>query len=365
MPVIAHAPGRVNLIGEHTDYNGGFVMPCAIAYRTCVLARERSDSVVRATSIFGEVSFELPDLPQRRAENWTDYLRGILFELKGAGISLRGADLEIEGDVPIGAGLSSSASFEVATALAMLAVTGACLEARDVALLAQRAENEYTGTRCGIMDQIAVLYGRKGQAVFLDTRTLDAQLLDVPAGVAVVICDTTVKRELSKGAYNERRRQCEEAVAALSRRYPDVVQLRDVTLEQLQASQELLSPVLYRRALHVVTENVRVQEAAAALKCGDVARFGALMNASHASLRDNFEVSSPELDTLVEIAQSLPGLRGARMTGAGFGGCTVNIVDAAAANDFRACISEAYRQKTGVAPKIYDGTPSDGAGVAA
>ena len=359
------APGRVNLIGEHTDYNGGFVMPCAIAYETRVRARARADGLVHARSFFGQVAFDLTNLPAKRAGNWSDYVRGVVFELRNAGVALRSCELHITGNVPIGAGLSSSASFEVAVALALLATAEAAMESKDLALLTQRAENDYTGTRCGIMDQVAVLYGRAHHAVFLDTRTLETQLLNVPTGVAVVICDTMVKRELSKGSYNERRRECEQAAARLSERFPSVAQLADVTLEQLTTSRDILADNLYRRALHVVTENDRVRQAAAALQAGDIRQFGALMNASHQSLRELYDVSIPELDTMVQIAQAFPGVYGARMTGGGFGGCTVNLVEAERANDFREHVSQTYQRKTGIVPNLYDGTPSDGAQILA
>ncbi len=355
----------MNLIGEHTDYNGGYVMPCAISSGTRVVARERSDRIVFARSGFADnAEFDLDRLPARRSGTWTDYLRGLLIELVGAGVALRGADVDITADVPIGAGLSSSASLEISLARALLAVAQAGIDLRDLARLAQRAEARHVGTRCGIMDQYAVLFGRKGKALFLDACSLQFELLDVPDSIALVICNTMAAHRLSEGAYNERRLQCEQSVAALQARFPQLSHLRDVSPERLEDARTLLSPLLYRRALHVVSENARVLEARAALVQRDVRRFGELMNASHRSLRDDFEVSCPELDTMVSLAQSMPGVYGARMTGGGFGGCTVNMVDAAVAADFRRDIARAYWQHTGVQAEIYDGTPSDGADVA-
>ena len=290
-------------------------------------------------------------------------MRGVLIELQRAGVSLAGADFQVTSTVPLGAGLSSSASFEIAIALAMLERCGATMTRIDIAKLAQRAEVDHTGTRSGIMDQFAVLFGEAGSATFLDTRSLDYAHVPVPAGVTIVICNTMVKHALAAGAYNERRAQCEAAVATLQRWYPDIRALRDVSLEQLEAHAADITPVLYHRALHVVSENARVVEAKAAFERGDAGAFGKLMNASHESLRDDYEVSCPELDVMVALARRFEGVYGARMTGGGFGGCTVNLVDVANVESFRAAIAKGYYRETGMHPDLYDGTPAAGASV--
>jgi galactokinase len=363
--VEARAPGRVNLIGEHTDYNDGFVMPVAIAYETRVSVAPAADRLVKVTSESVDASaiFDLDALETGRAGDWTDYARGVLIELHRAGVALAGAGLHVTSTVPLGAGLSSSASFEVAVALAMLQRSGATMPRIEIAKLSQRAEAEHTGTRSGIMDQFAVLFGEAGSATFLDTRSLGYAHVPVPAGVKIVICNTMVKHALAAGAYNERREQCEAAVEVLKRWYPEIRALRDVSLAQLEAHATGIAPILYHRALHVVGENARVLEAKTAFERGDAVAFGRLMNASHESLRDDYEVSVPELDVMVALARRCAGVYGARMTGGGFGGCTVNLVDVTQAESFRAEITRGYFQETGMHPDIYDGTPAAGAAV--
>jgi galactokinase len=362
--VRTQAPGRVNLIGEHTDYNDGFVLPCAIAYETRVAASERSDRIVSVQSRFDDsASFEIDRLPVQQLGLWSDYVRGVLIELRESHVDLPGADLRVTGSVPLGAGLSSSASFQIAVALAMLALADAPMNRAELARLAQRAEMRHAGTQCGIMDQFAVLFARQGHALFLDTRTLQFDLVPVPPQAAIVICNTMVKHELAVGAYNERRAQCEQSVALLRERYPEIRALRDVTPEQLRQASALLPPLILARARHVVTENERVLQAVHALRAGDLRSFGALMYASHESLQSDYAVSAPELDTMVALAKAFDGTIGARMTGGGFGGCTVNLVHAARAGEFRSYIARAYERETGIAPEIYDGTPSAGASV--
>ncbi len=362
--VEARAPGRVNLIGEHTDYNDGFVLPCAIAYDTHVLASERAGRLVTARSSFDEPAvFDLDALPMQRIGAWSDYVRGVLIELRDAGVNLCAADLRIQGNVPLGAGLSSSASFEVAVALAMLALARAQLPPLDLAQLAQRAEIRHVGTRCGIMDQVAVLCAQPGHALFLDTRSLQWEQIAVPPEASIVICNTMVKHDLASGAYNERRAECELAVERVRARYPQVRALRDVSVEQLPELQTFLPSPIFERARHVVTENGRVMEAVRALRAKGLSRFGALMYESHASLRDDYAVSCPQLDMLVEMARSLEGTIGARMTGGGFGGCTVNLVHRDYAPEFRAGIAQAYWRETGIVPELYDGSPSAGAAI--
>lgn len=360
--VQARAPGRVNLIGEHTDYNDGFVLPCAIAYDTHVFGAARPDRMVTVRSRFGEPAvFNLDRLPSERRGAWSDYVAGILVELTRAAVALQGADLKVAGTVPLGAGLSSSASFEIAIALAMLAIAQTQVQPLELARLAQRAEREYAGTQCGIMDQFTVLFARKGSALFLDTRSLEFDLIAVPADAAIVICNTMVRHDLSASAYNERRGECGRAVDLLRARHPRIRALRDVTLDQLLGERAHLPAPLFSRARHVISENARVREAADCLRSGNLERIGELMYASHESLRADYAVSCPELDTMVDIAKAFDGTIGARMTGGGFGGCTVNLVHAGRAGAFGSHMAGAFRRETGIVPEIYDGTPSAGA----
>lgn len=351
------APGRVNLIGEHTDYNDGFVLPCAIAYDTSVFASPRGDRMLTVRSRLGEpAAFDLDRLPLERRGAWSDYARGMLIELRHAGIDLRGGDLRVTGTVPLGAGLSSSASFEVAVGLALLALAHAQMKPLELARLAQRAEIEHVGTRCGIMDQFTVLFAKAGHVMLLDTRTLDFEAIPLPPGIAIVICNTMVRHDLASSHYNERRAECERAAHLLN-----VRALRDVSMEQLLHARSRLTPQLFARARHVISENGRVLEAASALRAGDLERLGSLLYASHESLRTDYAVSCPELDAMVEIARTHSATIGARMTGGGFGGCTVNVVRAESAGEFRMYMATEYRLRTGIVPEIYDGTPSAGA----
>ncbi|HTU81438.1 MAG TPA: galactokinase [Candidatus Acidoferrales bacterium] len=359
----ARAPGRVNLIGEHTDYNDGFVMPVAIALGTEIVSLPRDDRtlVVDSAAYPQPASFDLDGIPRARRNDWADYARGVILELQSAGVALRPANLRVTSDLPRGAGLSSSASFEVALALALLQGARARMEPREIALLCRRAETTGAGVRSGIMDQFAALFCRAGHALLLDTRSLDYEQLPFPHGVAVVVCNTMTRRSLAAGAYNTRREECERAVRRLRERNAGVRALRDVTPAGLEARRDDLGEPIYRRARHVVGENARVLEARRALQRGDARRLGALMNASHESLRDDYDVSSRELDAMVDAARACEGVYGARMTGAGFGGCTVNLVAADDVDAFRRNVSERYRAITGIVPEIYDGTPSDGA----
>ena len=351
------APGRVNLIGEHTDYNAGFVMPVALQFATRVAAGPRTDDLlVLRSSTFPEEEICCP-LSQLRpgsvAHHWSDYPQGVAWACREAGYALKGANLLIAGDVPMGAGLSSSASLEVSTALALLSIHGCQLPSRaELAQLCQRAENEYVGMRCGIMDQFISCCGAADHALMLDCRSLKYRLLPLSSSARVVICNSGVRHELAGGEYNLRRQACEEGAGRLG-----VATLRDASLAAL----DRLPPVLHQRCRHVVTENERVLAAAAALESGDLDSFGQHMFASHASLRDDYEVSCPELDGLVELARPLPGVLGARMTGGGFGGCTVNLVRSSAAEEFAQSIAEAYRRRTGRTPEVYIGCASQGA----
>ncbi|MBI1740048.1 MAG: galactokinase [Candidatus Koribacter versatilis] len=363
-PRIFRAPGRVNLIGEHTDYNDGFVMPAAIEFYTWVAADRRGDPVLRVESDqFSEAAeWPLDGLSGAPRKHWSDYVRGVAAVLQAAGCPLSGANLVIHGQVPLGAGLSSSAALEVSTALALLSVSNYQLPPLELAKLCQRAEHEYAGTRCGIMDQFIATFGRSGHALMLDCRSLDYKLLPVPEEARLVICNSMVKHELAAGQYNLRRADCEAGVRLLQQHLPNVRALRDVTLPDLEKHRDELPEVVYRRCRHVVTENQRVLEAADALQSGDLARFGRLMYESHRSLRDDYEVSCRELDLLGELAATGEGVYGARMTGGGFGGCTVNLVRADAADRFQRYIMEAYAKDAGKTPEVYVCSAAQGAG---
>lgn len=360
------APGRINLIGEHTDYSDGFVLPAAIRYETRVSTRPRADRhvLVRSADFPGTRDFDLDRLPVGVAHDWSDHVRGVLIELQRAGSSLRGADFAIASDVPIGAGLSSSASVMVATGFAALALSHAKIDRVALAKVAQRAENEHAGARTGIMDPFVSANARAGDALLIDTRSLAFEYLPLPASAEVVICNTMVKHDHATGGYNERRKECEAGTAVLARRFPDVRALRDATLERLAAVRAALPDVVYRRCRHVITENARTLDAAGALRSGDLETFGTLMDASHASLRDDYEVSCRELDVMVELARAYRGGRvyGARMTGGGFGGCAIALVEKTAVDGFSASIRAAYRDAVGVEPATYVGAGADGAG---
>ena len=363
VPRIFRAPGRVNLIGEHTDYNDGFVMPVAIDRSTWVGVSPRSDSIVRVySSDFNETGeFDLSVFPPPPRKHWSDYVRGVAAVLQQSGYPLKGADLLIKGEIPIGSGLSSSAAIEVATALALLANSGNEVDRVHLAKLCQRAENEFVGMRCGIMDQFISCCGKKDCSLMLDCRSLSYQLLPMQAETRLVICNTMVKHELASGEYNKRRAECEEAVHRLQKVLPGVLALRDVSLKALEAQREILPEVVYRRALHVVTENQRVLEAAKALERNDPVTFGKLMVESHQSLKSNYEVSCLELDIMVGLAKTLSGVYGSRMTGGGFGGCTVTLLESSKVDEFRENMATRYKQATGLHPEIYPCTAAGGA----
>ena len=365
LPRVFRAPGRVNLIGEHTDYNDGFVMPAAIGFYCFVAVAPRRD---RRLVIYSEefrdqieVDFDTLSASAKPSHMWSDYPLGVALKLEQSGSRLSGANLMIHGEVPIGAGLSSSASIEVATALALATVSGIAVDRIELARICQQAESDFVGMKCGIMDQFISIHGRQNRALMLDCRSLDFALVSVPESVRLVICNTGVKHQLASGEYNRRRADCEEAVAALKKDMPAIRALRDVRPEQLEQHRRLLPPIPYKRALHVVRENERVLQGAAALRSGDLSAFGQCMSASHASLRDLYEVSCRELDLVVEIANQQPGCYGARMTGGGFGGATINLIDAEHAENFAENVAAAYRTATGISPEIYSCTPVDGA----
>ncbi len=362
-PSLFRAPGRVNLIGEHTDYNDGFVMPAAIRFATCVAAAPNDTAEFRCASLQQDkpAGFSLNDPSPKPRHDWTDYIRGVQLQLAQAGVLTPAADLLIDSTVPMGAGLSSSAALEVSTALALLHLAGANLDREAIARLCQRAENEFVGSRSGIMDQFASLFGRRDHAVLLDCRSLETRYIPVPAGVKLVICNTMVKHSLASGEYNARRAECEACVQYFSQFRSGVTALRDVTEKDFQQHQAGLPEVLRRRCRHVITENARVLQAARALDSGDLAEFGRLMYESHASLRDDYEVSCRELDVMVELTRHIPGTFGARMTGGGFGGCIVALVEEQKTEDFERQISIGYSQATQINPEIYITEASEGA----
>ena len=354
---VARAPGRVNLIGDHTDYNEGFVLPMAIDRAVWIAARARGDDTLSMYSIdFDEEAvFQLHN-GSARGTGWQEYVRGMTWALESSGKVTKGLEGVCGGDVPVGAGLSSSAALELATARTCAAVSGFAWEPTAMARLAQRAENEWVGVNCGIMDQLIAARGAAGHALLIDCRTLETRAVPVPSSAAVVVLDTATRRGLVDSAYNERRAQCEAAAKRFG-----VRALRDVDLATFEKRASLLDASTYQRARHVITENARTIAAAHALEQGDVARVGALMNESHASLRDDFQVSRGELDTMVELAHSHPACHGARMTGAGFGGCAVALVDAAAAHAFARDIAARYESATRLHPSVYVCAASDGA----
>jgi galactokinase len=358
-PIVARAPGRVNLIGDHTDYNDGFVLPMAIDREVWIAVRGRDDRRVAIHSIdFNEdATFALDDGGARKG-GWVEYVRGVAWALEENGRPTRGWEGVAAGDVPLGAGLSSSAALELAAARTFAAVSGVVWQPVAMARLAQRAENEWVGVNCGIMDQLISAAGAAGHALLIDCRSLETRSVLVPEKASVVVLDTGTRRGLVDSAYNERRAQCEQAA-----RFFGVPALRDVDLATFESREGELDPLTRRRARHVITENARTTAAADLLEQGDVARVGKLMDESHVSLRDDFEVSRPELDTMVQLAQGQDGCFGARMTGAGFGGCAVALVARDSATAFARNVSEAYSRAVGLHPAVYVCSASQGASV--
>jgi galactokinase len=363
--LLAIGPGRVNLIGEHTDYNDGFVLPVAIKRDIRIALRPRDDRHVRVYSLEYDnwYEFDLDTLRYNQELLWTNYVMGTAWALQELGIPLRGFDGIISGNVPRASGLSSSAALEVATATAFLAASdqSGALDGVKIALAAQRAENKFVGVNCGIMDQYISVLGQEGQALLIDCRSLEYQLIPVPKEAALVIGNTKASRSLASSAYNERRRQCEEGVAILQTVLPDVRALRDVTSAQLEEHKGLLSETVYRRCRHVVGENERVLQTVEALKAGDLKTMGELMNASHSSLRDDYEVSSAALDAMVNAMRSVNGVYGARLTGAGFGGCAVALVQPGREQAVVDAIYEKYPKAANIWPEVYISQAGPGA----
>jgi galactokinase len=361
---VFRAPGRVNLIGEHTDYNDGFVMPVGLELACRVAARLRDDGRLVVESVnFGEhVEIELTQ-PLEPRGHWSDYVAGVTKLLLERGCPIPGADLLVESDVPVGAGLSSSAALEVSVATALLGLTGFSMDPASVARLCQQAEHEFVGAAVGIMDQFIACYARRGTALALDCRSLDHRYVPLPTHVRLVASNTMIEHAISAGEYNRRRQQCDEAVRVLREEHPQISSLRDITLRDLDACRDRLGELLFRRARHVVSENERVQAAAAALERVDLDALGSLMAASHRSLRDDYEVSCPELDAMVEIAQDIPGVFGTRMTGGGFGGCTITLIDETEVERLLQRLPLEYAARTGRRPDVYVTDSADGAGV--
>jgi len=349
---IFRAPGRVNLIGEHTDYNDGFVLPMAIDRAVWIAARRRDDQRVRMLALdFGNARAEFRlDQPIERdsANAWSNYVRGVAWALQQRGAKLCGLDLAIHGNVPRGAGLASSAALEVCAVTTFVEMASVAISKIEIAQLCQRAENDFVGVKCGIMDQFVSTLAQAEHALWIDCRDLSYQSVPLPRGATIVIGDTAKRRGLVDSEYNTRRAECEQAA-----RFFGVKALRDVSIEMFKQHEHDLPRLVAQRARHVITENARVLEAVAAAKQNDLATFGALMNASHESLRDDYQVSCSELDAMVEIARTQRGCLGARLTGAGFGGCTVNLVLDDAVEAFVAKVAREYQQRTGLTPHLY------------
>ena len=362
-PAVFAAPGRVNLIGEHTDYAEGFVMPAAIDFATLAGISARADGkVVLYSENYGDQRvYDAAGLPTERSGHWSDYPLGVLAVLAGEGHTIPGLSLSLWGDVPLGSGLSSSAAVEVATAVAVESLLGIRYPGPVLARLCQRSENEFVGSSCGIMDQFISANGAKDHALLLDCRDLSYKLAPIPADVALVIANTMVQHAVTGGEYTSRRAQVEEASASIARHRPEVGFLRDATLDDLKKWGGEMSPEALKRARHVITENVRTVAAAQALMENDMKELGRLMAEAHLSYSRDFEASCAEADTMVELAQDLPGLIGARLTGGGFGGCTVNLVQADHARGFATSLAALYRDSTGIEPQIHICHASGGA----
>ncbi|TYZ10987.1 galactokinase [Hymenobacter lutimineralis] len=363
-PLLVRAPGRINLIGEHTDYNGGFVLPAAINREIIFAVGLTAGTTVRLFAYDNQETYttdvrELAPGPT----HWANYLLGVAAQFQRRGLPLQGFDCVFGGNIPMGAGMSSSAAVECGLAFALDTLLATRLDRLELARFGQKAEHEYAGVQCGIMDQFASLFGRAGHVVRLDCRSLDYAYFPFDAeAYYVVLCNSGVKHSLASSEYNTRRRECEQGVTVLQQYYPEVHSLRDATLEQLEKHQVELGEVVYRRCRYVVEENLRVERACQHLLAHDLPAFGKEMYASHAGLRDQYEVSCPELDILVELARPLPGVVGARMMGGGFGGCTINLVAANAVEEFVAAMLPAYEKQTGIALETYQTTIVDGVG---
>ena len=362
---IVKAPGRVNLIGEHTDYNDGFVLPVAIDREIIMAAEPRDDREVHlyAVDLDAKSSFSLDEIGRDPQASWSNYIRGVLLLLQERGLPVKGMNAAFSGDVPLAAGLSSSAALEMATGLMATVMGQFHIDMVDLVKIAQAAENTFVGVNCGIMDQFISGLGRKDHALFLDCRSLDYELVPLPPmdDYKIVIANTMVKRGLVDSAYNERRSQCEQGVEILRQYLSGITALRDVTPADFGKYRKHLPAIVAQRCEHIIFENQRVLDSVGALQASSISEFGRLMGESHRSLRDLYEVSCKELDIMVEAAWGVPGTSGARMTGAGFGGCTVNLVEAGAVDTFVAEVKEIYTAKTGLVPEFYVCQAEDGA----
>ena len=357
-PLLVRAPGRINLIGEHTDYNEGLVLPAAIDKEIYFAVGLNNSTAIRLVShdINDSFTVELTEVKPTTVQ-WANYLLGVVAQLQGQGVAVPGFDCVFGGNVPMGAGLSSSAAVECGLAFALNELTGAGLDRMALARLAQAAEHEYAGVKCGLMDQFASLHGRAGQVVRLDCRSLEYAYFPFDAErYHVVLCNSGVKHALASSEYNTRRQECAEGVAVLRRHYPEVASLRDATATQLLAHRAELGETVYHRCTYVVAENQRVDEVCASLMAANMARVGELLYASHAGLRDDYAVSCPELDVLVELSRQAPGCYGARMMGGGFGGCTLNLVEASQTDAFVAAMAAGFRAAFGRELETYQTT---------
>ena len=352
----------MNLIGEHTDYNDGFVLPAAIEFHCWVAAAPCADTkiVIHSENLNETAEASLESICPATKGHWSNYPVGVAWALKEAGKRVCGANLLVTSDVPLRAGLSSSAAIEVAVGFALLHQIGVGIDLAELAQLCQKAENEFVGAHVGIMDQFVSCHGRASHALLLDCRSLEYRLVKLPSGIQLVICNTMVKHEIGSSQYNVRRAECEEGVRALSKVLPGIRALRDVTLAQLETHRALLNPTVYSRCRHVISENDRVQSAVRVFESGNVRSLSPLMRESHRSLRDDYEVSCKELDLMVEIAAAQPGVIGARMTGGGFGGCTINLVESGAVGAFKQNVAAKYLAQTGLTPEIYVSPAADG-----
>ena len=362
-PTVSRAPGRVNLIGEHTDYNAGFVMPAALEFATLTAASQRSDRRLQVYSMIMDETreFDLDSPPPGPTGDWSDYILGVALMLESSGRNLSGADLIVWSDVPIGAGLSSSAALEVSCAHALLTESGLPFDPIEVAQLCQRAENDFVGMRCGVMDQYISCCGVAGHALLIDCRSLKSRHVAIAPNLRLLIANSRVRHQHAGGEYNLRREACEEGVRLLSRYLGPIQALRDVTPKQLEAKRRKLPELIYRRCRHIVTENARVLEAERALGSGDFVACGRAMNASHISMRVDFEITCPEVDMLAGLAQTVKGVYGSRMTGGGFGGCTISLIEASAVDKASQMLTDGYRIGMGRDVDIYVCAPSDGA----
>ncbi len=362
---VSRAPGRVNLIGEHTDYNDGFVMPAALEFATLVAAAPRADRRLRVYSMIMDESREFDlDAPSAGGRHeWSDYVFGVAVMLEKGGRRLSGSDLVVFTDVPLGSGLSSSAALEVSVAHALVTAAGLPFEPIEIAKVCQRAENDYVGMRCGIMDQYVSACGLAGNALLIDCRSLESRNVPIAPNLRLLIANSNVRHQHAGGEYNARREACEEGVRLLRPYLGPIAALRDVTPADLERHRRVLPELVYRRCRHIVTENARVLEAERALRAGDFAACGAAMNASHASMRDDFEITCPEIDFLAGLVQGEPGVYGSRMTGGGFGGCTVSLIEKDAVERVSRHILEAYPVGAGRDADVFDCSPSDGAGL--